>query len=75
VSALVLFIYPLPVCPQHYSEDVAEEAGVADVEGPLESDFESLAKFFFAPVLKSVSYQPDPASLNAGADTFFFKDD
>ena len=61
--------------PQHYSDDVGEEADVADAEAPLESDFESLAKFFFAPVLKSVSYQPDPASLNAGADTFFFKDD
>ena len=35
----------------------------------------SFAKFFFAPVLKSVSYQPDPASLKAGAETFFFKAD
>ena len=39
--------------------------------GPLP---ESFARFFFTPVLKSVSYQPDPESLKAGADTFFFKD-
>ena len=51
----------------------ASFAGVAGVEDALESDFESFTKFFFAPVLKSVSYQPDPASLNAGADNFFFK--
>lgn len=71
MSASVPFIYPLPIFPQRYSDDVVEDEGV---EGALASDFESFAKFFFAPVLKSVSYQPDPASLNAGADTFFFRD-
>jgi hypothetical protein len=52
---------------------------LAELDGvlvPPESDPlpESLARFFLAPVLKSVSYQPEPASLNAGAETFFFKD-
>lgn len=49
---------------------------VADALELAESDpvLESFTRFFFAPVLKSVSYQPDPASRKAGADTFFFKD-
>ena len=32
----------------------------------------SPVRFFFLPVLKSVSYQPAPLSRNAGADSSFF---
>jgi len=50
-----------------------------DPESPLPElpDAESLllppwSTFFFEPVLKSVSYQPDPLSLKAAAETIFF---
>jgi hypothetical protein len=50
-----------------------------DPESPLPElpDEESLllplwSTFFFDPVLKSVSYQPDPLSLKAAAETIFF---
>jgi hypothetical protein len=72
VSASVLFTCNLRIHPLRYSDDVVEGEGV---DGALDSAFEAFAKFFFAPVLKSVSYQPDPASLKAGADTFFLRAD
>ena len=34
---------------------------------------ESSERFFFFPVLKSVSYQPDPFNLNDGAPSFRLK--
>ena len=39
----------------------------------LESAELSPARFFFLPVLKSVSYQPPPFNRNAGALTFLRK--
>ena len=48
---------------------------VADVLELPESDpvLESFTRFFFAPVLKSVSYQPVPFNLKAAAEISFDK--
>ena len=43
------------------------DGGLLSLAGEISPD-----RFFFLPVLKSVSYQPAPFKRNAGADSCFF---
>jgi hypothetical protein len=52
----------------------SDELGLDWLEAELdELSDESLLTFFFAPVLKSVSYHPAPFNLKAAAEISFFR--